>query len=180
MIRKFLKKLLPKPKEVRDQVKYPWLNRFIHDPFLWHINRRSVSGGMAIGLFIAFVPLPFQMLIATIFAIIFRVNVPVAIIATWITNPFTFIPINYAIYKVGHLIIGNGEIAIHHIGPCHFYWDRYAEMVKQFYGCVQSLGKSYLIGLPIVATSVALIGFAVTRLIWRIAVSTYKYRKKNK
>lgn len=180
MIRKYLKKILPKPKDVNEQVKYPWLNRFIHDPHLWHINRRSISGGLAIGLFIAFVPLPFQMLIATIFAIIFRVNVPVAIIATWITNPFTFIPINYAIYKVGNLLIGDKNKAIHQMGVCHFYWDRYAVMVKQFYVCLQSLGKSFLIGLPIVAVSVALIGFALTRLAWRIAILFYKYRKKNK
>lgn len=178
MIRNFIHKILPKPTEIHDQVKHPWLRRLIHDPNLWHINRRSISGGVAIGLFVAFIPLPLQMLIATILAIICRVNVPVAIVGTWITNPFTFIPINYAIYSVGNLIIGKDHVSTNQINQCHFEWGKYSEIWHQGSVCIQALGKAYLIGLPIVAVCTALIGYILVRLIWRIAIMFYKYRKQ--
>jgi uncharacterized protein (DUF2062 family) len=182
MLRNFIHKLLPKPKEVRDQVKQLWLRHLIHDQNLWHINRRSISGGVAIGLFVAFIPLPLQMLIATILAIICRVNVPIAIVATWITNPFTFIPINYAIYMVGNWVIGSNHQSISKINECHFVWGKYTEILHQTSVCIQTLGKAFLVGLPIVAAGAAVLGFILVRIVWRIAIMIYKYRriKKNR
>ena len=44
-----------------------WMRVFgplIHESNLWHLNRRSAKGAFAVGLFFAFWPVPFQMLLA--------------------------------------------------------------------------------------------------------------------
>jgi uncharacterized protein (DUF2062 family) len=46
-----------------------------------------------VGLFCAFIPVPFQMLLAAPSAIIFSANLPVSIALVWITNPITMPPI---------------------------------------------------------------------------------------
>lgn len=43
--------------------------------------------GLAVGAFYAFVPFPWQMLLAAITALWLRFNLPVAVAMVWITNP---------------------------------------------------------------------------------------------
>ena len=64
-------------------------------------NQRSLSRGMAVGMFWCFVPMPFQMAPATLFCWMARANLPIAIICVWISNPFTYAPILYFQYRVG-------------------------------------------------------------------------------
>lgn len=47
-------------------------------------NRRSTVRGLAIGAFYAFVPFPWQMLLAAITAVWLRFNLPVAVAMVWI------------------------------------------------------------------------------------------------
>lgn len=69
---------------------------------VWLISRRSISGGLALGLFIAFTPtIPFQMLISSVCAIWLQVNLPVALAACWITNPFTMIYVYVMEFRIG-------------------------------------------------------------------------------
>lgn len=61
---------------------------------LWKPCRATVSHGLAIGLFFSMMlPLPFQSIVAAFFAIRSRVNVPFAMLAVWISNPFTNVPL---------------------------------------------------------------------------------------
>jgi len=71
-----------------------------------HLNRRSVSGAFAVGLFFAFWPVPLQMLLAAIGAILVRVNLPISVTLVWITNPITIPPIFYFSYLVGTWMLG--------------------------------------------------------------------------
>src|SRR4029077_9532575 len=66
---------------------------WLHHPNLWHLNRRSVAGGFAIGMFAGLVPGPLQMLTAALLAIPLRMNLPVALITTFYTNPLTIVPL---------------------------------------------------------------------------------------
>ncbi len=69
---------------------------------LWKPCRATVSHGLAIGMFFAMMlPLPFQSLVAGFFAIRSRVNVPFAMIAVWVSNPLTFIPLALMQEQIG-------------------------------------------------------------------------------
>jgi uncharacterized protein (DUF2062 family) len=60
---------------------------------LWKPCLITVAHGLAIGMFFAMMlPLPLQSVFAAFFAIRSRVNVPFAMLATWISNPVTSIP----------------------------------------------------------------------------------------
>lgn len=74
--------------------------------YLWDLkNIRAVALGFAIGAFFSFVIPVMQFLIAGLFAIILRANLPVALISTLITNPLTFIPIYAAALSVGNYLL---------------------------------------------------------------------------
>lgn len=65
----------------------------LFDRALWIPCRDTVASGLAIGLFFSMMLMPFQMVGAAIVAMRFRVNVPFAIAACWISNVFTHVPI---------------------------------------------------------------------------------------
>lgn len=73
---------------------------------LWRWGRHDIAGGLALGLFVAFTPtFPFQMLLAATGALFFRVNLPLALLACWVTNPATVTPIYVAAWKCGRLFL---------------------------------------------------------------------------
>jgi hypothetical protein len=49
--RKYFRKYLPDPEKLRSSRMVAAFGRWLHHPNLWHLNRRSVSGAVAIGLF---------------------------------------------------------------------------------------------------------------------------------
>jgi uncharacterized protein (DUF2062 family) len=65
-----------------------------------------VAGATGVGLFVAFLPIPFQMGLAALGALWLRVNLPLAVALIFITNPLTMGPAFYACYKVGAWLLG--------------------------------------------------------------------------
>ena len=65
-----------------------------------------MSGAVAIGLFAGLVPGPLQMLTALLLAVPLKKNVPVALIVTFYTNPFTIVPLYLLAYAYGHFLLG--------------------------------------------------------------------------
>lgn len=105
MPRKLIKRFLPTPEKIKQQKGLQILGDWLHDPNLWHINRVSVSRAFAVGLFMAFVPLPTQMVMAAALAVYFRCNLPLSVALVWLTNPVTMPVIFYAAYKIGALLL---------------------------------------------------------------------------
>lgn len=63
---------------------------------------RAIAGGLGLGTFIAFTPtVGVQLILAVIFATIFNLNRPAAMIPVWITNPITVAPIYTFNYWLG-------------------------------------------------------------------------------
>ncbi|WP_201594938.1 DUF2062 domain-containing protein [Psychrobacter fulvigenes] len=116
MPNKSLKKLLPTPETILASRTLKLFAPHLADPRLWQFNRHSLNKAVYIGVLSAFFPLPGQMLLALIGALIFRANVPMALGLTWITNPLTTLPIFYAGYYVGAKIMGEPMISLRLIG----------------------------------------------------------------
>ena len=66
--------------------------------------------GLAIGVFSGCFPFfGFQTLIGVFFAKLAKGNIALAAIGTWISNPFTYIPLYYFNYKVGSFFLNNSS-----------------------------------------------------------------------
>ena len=99
MIRKIFKKkkLNPKLDAVMKKYKIP--------KDLLTVNRKMVSRAILVGLFIAMIPMPMQMLAVILVAPFFRFNVPIGVSLVWITNPFTMPVIYYIEYITGNFLL---------------------------------------------------------------------------
>ena len=69
-------------------------------------NRRSVTRALLVGLFIAFIPMPFQMLAVLAVSPFIRFNIPIALAMCWLSNPFTMPPMYYMEYLTGCKLLG--------------------------------------------------------------------------
>jgi len=69
-------------------------------------NRKMISRGVVLGVFIAFIPMPMQMAAVLLFMPIFRFNVPVALAIAWLSNPITMPPMYYIEYELGSFLLG--------------------------------------------------------------------------
>ncbi len=109
MPRKFLKRFMPDPHEIKNNKVLSLFGDLLHDPNLWHMNRRSIANAFLIGLFFAWWPVPFQMALAAGGAILMRANLPMSVAIVWITNPITMPAMFYFAYLVGSWLIGVPE-----------------------------------------------------------------------
>lgn len=106
MPRRLLQRLLPDPNSIRDHRSLASIRGMLLDPNLWHLNRRSVSVAAFVGILIAFVPLPTQMIMAATAAVWLRCNITLSVALVWITNPLTMGPIYYGTYLLGCRLMG--------------------------------------------------------------------------
>jgi len=166
MPRKIIKKLLP---EHRTLLESRWLRPFravLHDPALVVPHRRGVVRGLALGLFWAFMPVPGQSLFAASIAIWLRVNVLVAIAATWVTNPFTALPIVLVAHRLGALLIGPAPIpaaapdALSSADPSAL--AGFGEMLER----LLALGEAFLVGSLALATLCATLAYVGLNWFW--------------
>ncbi len=63
--------------------------RWLGNPKIWHFNRRAIAMGVAIGFFFGSLPIAGQMLLSAIVSIVSKANMPISVVATWISNPLT-------------------------------------------------------------------------------------------
>ncbi|WP_170272533.1 DUF2062 domain-containing protein [Litorivicinus lipolyticus] len=101
-----MRRFMPDPARLRGTWVERVLGKVIHDPHLLHLNRRSVSLGVLIGLFWAFTPIPSQMVPAALCAWLFRANLPISMSLVWISNPLTIPPLFVAFYMTGSWMLG--------------------------------------------------------------------------
>ena len=165
-MRKFLHRFLPHHEAIKNN---RWLKPFgpwLQQPNLWHLNRRSVAGGVAAGLFCGLIPGPLQMLAATVLAVMLRFNLPVALFVTLYTNPLTIVPLYLFAYEIGAWV--SGTRSIHSISQLpQMNWQNWTTELVNW---AMKLGEPLLIGLPLLALLLAITGYAVVRLFWRVWV----------
>src|SRR5256885_13327188 len=148
---KFFQKSLPSHEAIRNNRYVARFGTFFLHPNLWHLNRRSVSGGVAAGLFAGLVPgsNPVQFAVAALLAIAFRVNLPVAVVVTLYTNPLTIVPLYVLAYEYGKLLVG-GHASF--TPEPEFDWSHFSHWLEAWLAWLLSLGKPLAVGpiaLPI-------------------------------
>ncbi|MGK7344987.1 MAG: DUF2062 domain-containing protein [Candidatus Nitrospinota bacterium M3_3B_026] len=105
-LKKRAKKKLPSQSRVERSWVYKIFGRALLRKEFWSFKVEPLARGLALGLFVAFTPtVGFQMLVACLLILFFPGNLPVALAACWVTNPFTAGPIYYMEYKVGGWIM---------------------------------------------------------------------------
>ena len=167
MAKKFIQRYLPDPDRIRHNPSLRWLGPAIHDPNLWRLNRRSVAGAVAVGAFFAFILPVAQFLAAGVSAVFLRVNLPVAVTSTLITNPFTFGPWYYLAYKIGALILGAPSMPEVHEPVSDAAGGWWAGVLAGFERLL-AMGTPLLIGLALLSVVSAVAGYVLVHLLWRI------------
>ncbi|WP_390549801.1 DUF2062 domain-containing protein [Qipengyuania sp. MTN3-11] len=96
---------MPEREEMaRNKYLKPIAHRFL-SPELWRFTRTSVPRGVGLGLFAAFIVPLGQIFLAAFLALPLRANVPIAALATFVTNPLTFPFWAVVANKVGRFVL---------------------------------------------------------------------------
>jgi hypothetical protein len=167
-MRKLLRNYLPDHQAIHsNRWLAPFSNTLLH-PRLWHLNRRSAAGAVAVGMFCGLIPGPLQMLGAAIGALLFRVNLPLAMLTTLYTNPLTIVPLYVVAFALGKLALGEIGNGAEFVAPP----DYDAAGLQAWMGALThwmiGLGTPLALGLVLLAALLALVGYVVVRVIWRI------------
>lgn len=92
-----------------DLARLPLIGRLaapLGRPALWQWRREPVARGAAIGAFFAFATPVAQIPAALLCALLFRLHLPTAALATFVNSPLTFGPVYYAAYLLGAWLLG--------------------------------------------------------------------------
>ncbi|SLJ84144.1 MULTISPECIES: DUF2062 domain-containing protein [unclassified Psychrobacter] len=183
MPKKRLQDLLPTPEQILESRTLKLFAPQLADPRLWHFNRHSLNKAVYIGVLSAFFPLPGQMLLALIGALIFRANVPMALGLTWITNPLTSLPIFYAAYYIGAKILDVPMISLRLIGRMIADFSLWAlsDGANPFITYKGTVSISaFSLGITILAIITSIVCGLAFKAIWRYkTVTTWQKRQSN-
>lgn len=167
MPKRLIKKITPDHDTVRSHKHLQIFGTLLHDPNLFHMNRRSISGAFAVGLFWAMIPIPLQMVAAAATAIIVRVNLPLSIALVWVTNPLTMPPIFYVNYLVGAWLLHTPEMENKFEVSMHWF----AESMDQIW-------LPLYFGSAVLGILSGALGYVIIRLLWRMHIITrFKERR---
>lgn len=157
--------------------------RHLHHHFLWQFNRRTVAGGVAVGLFFGIL-VPFaQILLAAFAAIILRVNLPVAAFSTLVSNPVTFPPLYYFAYRLGDVLTGTAPVSpeatvtadiAHAVAVQQGEAQRWLPSLIDW---IQSVGVPLALGLGVLAISAALVGYVAVSFVWKSRIR-WRWRQR--
>lgn len=139
----------------------------LRTPNLWHLNRFSVSRGIAVGLFVAMLPLPFQVIIAAWMAMIVQGHLAMSLLLVWLNNPFTWAFILFLDLKTGLWITGKEMAGI----PFSINLAQFPETLAAYTGLL-------LLGGVTNGCIAAAIGYALTMLVWRLSVTRAWLKRK--
>lgn len=198
-----LRRLMPSHESVANNRWLKWLGPSVLHPRLFHLSRRGVATGAAIGVFFAFVTPIAQIPLSAAACVVLRANVPVSIVATLVNTPPTFGPVYYAAWKVGSWVLiepGDAEHAPQVLArtapgasstqgattsvaepraPQVVAAGEEADVtwwVRAVQG-LQSIGKPLLVGTLIFATGLSTLAWLLCNTVWHWRVRRKRRRR---
>ncbi len=169
MPRRFFRKFAVKREWFRRQWYLAPFSHLLNDRNLWGIRRSTVVPAFAIGLFVAFIPLPGHALMAILLALALRVNIPIATVSTLVSNPITMGPMYFLGYRVGFKLLG--------LEPQPFEFEMSIAWVQESF---VAIWEPLLFGCILLGATVAGIGYAGLDLLWRASIADYLERRKKR
>ncbi len=150
-----LLKRLPSERHLRGSRLHRLLGERLFARELWRPTRQGVLGGAALGVFIGMTPtMGVQAILAGLAAIGIRVNVPMTIMATLISNPLSA-PFIYTLeYRLGLVLLGP---------PDHADLTGYPGAMRRFLNYAEPLWAGSLVAGAFLACVV----YLVLSLIWK-------------
>jgi uncharacterized protein len=167
MPKKLLQKWMPNPESLKSHKNLRFLQKWLLRPSLWHLNRHATARSFAVGLFVAWLPIPFQMVVAATFAIVMNANIPVAVLLVWITNPITMPIMFYYAYVFGCFLLGQPST----LEQLELNWDWFISSMDQ-------IGLPFLVGCLALGCLSSLFGYLFIKGAWRWSVMMRLKRRK--
>lgn len=159
---------MPNPDALKKHKYLKIFGDLIDRPGIWHLNRRSAAGALAAGMFVAWIPVPFQMVLAAGAAILMGVNLPLAVVTVWFTNPVTMPVMFYLAYVVGAKLLGNELQA--------FNFELSWQWLEQSLG---QIGEPFLLGCLVLGVASAIFTYFVINSLWKYSI-LFNWRKRRK
>jgi uncharacterized protein (DUF2062 family) len=122
--------------------------------------------GIAVGLAVGFgVPVGAQVAVMALLRAMFRYNTVVAFAFSWVNNPFTMIPMYYAYYYVGSLLMGKpvvvtGEMFREMMVPI-VQADHFLQSIEQFMYLGWDVLIRWLLTAFILAATSSILGYVI-------------------
>ncbi|MCE2658361.1 MAG: DUF2062 domain-containing protein [Rubrivivax sp.] len=170
-----LRRLMPSHESIANNRWLRWLGPSLLHPRLFHLSRRGVATGAAIGVFFAFITPIAQIPLSAAACVALRANVPVAIVATLVNTPPTFGPVYYAAWKVGSWVLAEPENAAapQVLSGSSSRPDSGLPWWQQAAQTLRDVGKPLLLGALLFA-----VGFSA--LAWLLCNGIWHWRVRNK
>lgn len=153
-MRKTFKRQFLKSRKIKEHRILGYFGLVFDRRKLWHVTRYSVAKAVAVGIFSAYLPVPFEIIIAAVLAFILRANLPISVILIWISNPFTWAILWGPPYLLGAALLGD----VHEIVPV-MTWP----WIEQHYNAL-------LLGCTIVGLAMATTAYFTVLVLWRLDV----------
>jgi len=169
MAKKTLKSLMPSAARIREIKSLGILGDWIYATNLWHLNRYSASMAFFVGLFVAFMPIPGQMIAAALLALLFRCNLPLSVCLVWVTNPLTMPALFFIAYKVGALILEVPVEAMAFELSYHWLSDQ-----------LSYIWRPFLLGCLICGLFCGSMGYFMISMAWRWRVAKHWRERKRR
>lgn len=168
----FKKRVPTREALARNRFMRPFADRILRSD-LWSFNRRSVPRGMALGLFVGVMIPGAHFIVAAFVATFVRANIPVALAATFIGFPAIYVALVIEARRLGegllHLDAATNVQPITetmtHTGSDH--------LLQRLTG----VGLETALGLFVIATVLASVGYLLTSFGWRWWVARKRQRR---
>lgn len=158
---------VPRIKHLRGTVLHRAFGDRIFDPHFWHWDRHGTALGLAIGAFFSVLPMPLQSVPAAFFAVVFRANLPAALVGCWITNPFTFPLFFYLQLKVGSVLLGRPSI----MDQFHAIMDKLTWRFWELFTDASGVWGLLFVGGVVLGIGVAIVTYFLTALCYNVVLA---------
>lgn len=172
-----LRRLLPKQQDIAQNRWLRWLGPSLLHPRLWHMSRRGIALGTAVGVFFAFIIPVAQFPLSAATAVVLRANVPAALAGTLVNTPLTFGPVYYAAWRVGLVLMGQDEATAQ---PPRLPMGPQAQdiqdlpdpsgLLERAWTNLHNVGKPLMLGAAVFAVGFGLLAYVLVNVGWHVRV----------